>query len=59
MNDHDLTTLQAAVRLARNDQIGSADLLRRKMAEAGHAPEDVDRALMTWAKYEQGKRVQA
>lgn len=59
MNHHELTTLQTAVRLAREEQIGSVNLLRRKMVEAGHAPEDIDQALMTWANYEQGKRIQA
>lgn len=56
MTEAQLATLQRAVTLAKDRQITTLDLLRSTLSREGHADEDIQVAISTWADYEKDKQ---
>lgn len=56
MGDDAYQALRDAVNLARYEQIHSVSTLKRLLIQRGHAPEDANEAIQTWANYEKAKR---
>lgn len=51
MTDSAFDTLRAAVNLARNEQINTVAMLRRRLLRLGHAANDIDEALNYWGNH--------
>lgn len=55
MTETQLSCLQAAVTIARDEQIERVEKLKQRLRDRGFTTDDVNEAILFWAKYEMKK----
>ncbi|MDR6389154.1 hypothetical protein [Paraburkholderia phenoliruptrix] len=56
MSDETYQALQAAINIARFEQVRCVSTLKRLLIQRGHEPDHVHEAVHAWANYEKGKQ---